>query len=142
MDIQRIVLFAGLAIVSYLMVLAWNEDYNQPAEPVAVEEQTANLRDAATDDEMSLPDSSGSTDSATVDEFSAPGDATTATPSDLSASDRVVTVRTDVLELKIDRIGGNLVEASLLDYDRTLDSAEPLRVLQTSDNRTYSWKAG
>lgn len=58
MDIQRIVLFAGLAIVSYLMVLAWNEDYNQPAEPVAVEEQTANLRDAATDDEMSLPDSS------------------------------------------------------------------------------------
>ena len=44
MDIQRIVLFAGLAIVSYLMVLAWNEDYNQPAEPVAVEEQTADLR--------------------------------------------------------------------------------------------------
>jgi YidC/Oxa1 family membrane protein insertase len=142
MDIQRIVLFAGLAIVSYLMVLAWNEDYNQPAEPVAVEEQTANLRDAATDDEMSLPDSSGSTDSATVDEFSAPGDATTATPSDLSASDRVVTVRTDVLELKIDRIGGNLVEASLLDYDRTLDSAEPLRVLQTSDNRTYFLESG
>ena len=30
MDIQRIVLFAGLAIVSYMMVLAWNEDYNQP----------------------------------------------------------------------------------------------------------------
>jgi len=142
MDIQRIVLFAGLAIVSYLMVLAWNEDYNQPAEPVAVEEQTANLRDAATDDEISLPDSSGSTDSATVDEFSAPGDATTATPSDLSASDRVVTVRTDVLELKIDRIGGNLVEASLLDYDRTLDSAEPLRVLQTSDNRTYFLESG
>jgi len=36
MDIQRIVLFAGLAIVSYLMVLAWNEDYHQPPETAQV----------------------------------------------------------------------------------------------------------
>ncbi|MCK7543555.1 membrane protein insertase YidC [Marinobacter bryozoorum] len=142
MDIQRIVLFAGLAIVSYLMVLAWNEDYNQPAEPVAVQEQTADLSESASDDEMSLPDSTGSTDDDSPDEFSAPGGSTSISASELSTSDRLVTVRTDVLELKIDRVGGNLVEASLLDYDRTLDSKEPLRVLQTSNNRTYFLESG
>jgi YidC/Oxa1 family membrane protein insertase len=142
MDIQRIVLFAGLAIVSYLMVLAWNEDYNQPAEPVAVQEQTADLSESASDDEMSLPDSTGSTNDDSPDEFSAPGGSTSISASELSTSDRLVTVRTDVLELKIDRVGGNLVEASLLDYDRTLDSKEPLRVLQTSNNRTYFLESG
>ncbi|WP_372958382.1 membrane protein insertase YidC [Marinobacter sp.] len=142
MDIQRIVLFAGLAIVSYLMVLAWNEDYNQPAESVAVEERTADLNDSAADDEMSLPESNGSATDEASDEFSAPGESATASASDLSAGERLVTVTTDTLELKIDRVGGNLVEASLLDYDRTLDSEEPLRLLQTSDNRTYFLESG
>ena len=31
MDAQRGIIFIGLAIVSYMMVLAWNDDYgNQP----------------------------------------------------------------------------------------------------------------
>ena len=33
MDIQRSILLVALAIVSYLMVLQWNEDYGQAALP-------------------------------------------------------------------------------------------------------------
>ncbi len=33
MDIQRSILLVALAIVSYLMVLQWNEDYGQAAIP-------------------------------------------------------------------------------------------------------------
>src|SRR5690554_960184 len=139
MDIQRIVLFAGLAIVSYLMVLAWNEDYNQPAEPVTVNEQMAGINETA-DDEMSLPERDGTL--ATSEEFSAPGEAGTASVTTISSEERLVTVTTDVLSLKIDRVGGHLVEASLLDYDRTLNSEEPLQLLQTSGNRTYFLESG
>ncbi|WP_328190199.1 membrane protein insertase YidC [Marinobacter sp. OP 3.4] len=141
MDIQRIVLFAGLAIVSYLMVLAWNEDYNQPVETPTVQEQSADFEAPSSDDELSLPDS-GQPVSESSGDLDAPGEQTTPGDANLSTADRLVTVRTDVLELKIDRVGGNLVEASLLDYDRTLDGEEPLRLLQTTENRTYFLESG
>ncbi len=139
MDIQRIVLFAGLAIVSYLMVLAWNEDYNQPAEPVTVNEQMAGIDESAAD-EMSLPERDGTQN--TDEEFLAPGETADTRATDLDSEERLVTVTTDVLSLKIDRVGGHLVEASLLDYDRTLNSEEPLQLLQTSGNRTYFLESG
>ena len=139
MDIQRIVLFAGLAIVSYLMVLAWNEDYHQPVDTATVQEQSAD--NTAVDDELSLPGTDQQAPTTTGD-FEAPGNETAESASDLATADRLVTVRTDVLELKIDRVGGNVVEASLLEYDRTLDSEQPLRLLQTTENRTYFLESG
>ena len=36
MDIQRSILIVALAVVSYLMVLQWNEDYGQAALPAEV----------------------------------------------------------------------------------------------------------
>ncbi|WP_339799381.1 membrane protein insertase YidC [uncultured Marinobacter sp.] len=144
MDIQRIALFGGLAIVSYLMVLAWNEDYNQP-QPVESgyqqsQTQTGNNVEALADDEMILPGEDGTVSAR--EEFAAPDDSRIQDLSDGDTGDRIVTVTTDVLSVKIDRVGGNLIEAALLDYDRTLNSADPLRVLQTSQGRTYFLESG
>ena len=50
MDIQRSILLVALAIVSYLMVLQWNEDYGQAAIP-ATASTTVSGNQAA-----SLPD--------------------------------------------------------------------------------------
>ena len=41
MDIQRSILIVALAVVSYLMVLQWNEDYGQAALPAEVSTSTA-----------------------------------------------------------------------------------------------------
>src|SRR5690606_8798155 len=41
MDIQRSILIVALAVVSYLMVLQWNEDYGQAALPAEVRTSTA-----------------------------------------------------------------------------------------------------
>lgn len=142
MDIQRIVLFAGLAIVSYLMVLAWNEDYHQP--------QTAQVAQVATSaangsvDDMVLPESTANT-AGTVDEFVAPGTGelrSTSSDGQQSISDQFITVKTDVLELKIDRVGGNVIESSLLQYDATLDSDQPLKLLNNTQNQTYLLESG
>ncbi|GHD41780.1 protein translocase subunit yidC [Marinobacter persicus] len=140
MDIKRIVLFAGLAIVSYLMVLAWNEDYHQPAtDQVAQSEVTGNSNSSP--DEMMLPDGEGTSG----DEFSTPdsGNAPTASDEgDTNLDNRYITVKTDVYELTIDRIGGNLVSSALLKHDRTLDSKEPLKLLSNTSNRTYLLESG
>ncbi|MCK0106740.1 membrane protein insertase YidC [Marinobacter sp. S0848L] len=142
MDIQRIVLFAGLAIVSYLMVLAWNEDYHQPqTEQVVQAETQTNSNQPA--DSMVLPESGSSSNSA--DEFSTPetgGVASVATAADENVRNRFITVKTDVYNLKVDRIGGNIVESSLLDYDESLNSEQPLKLLSNTNNRTYFLESG
>ncbi|MDX1552012.1 MAG: membrane protein insertase YidC [Marinobacter sp.] len=145
MDIQRIVLFAGLAIVSYMMVLAWNEDYNQPQTEQVVE-QTRSSAQSGDADNMTLPeDPAGGTESSD-EEFTTPeGDSQAIGSTEngsVEVSDQLITVRTDVYELKIDRVGGNLIESSLLQYDRSLDSKESLRLLTNTQKRTYIMESG
>lgn len=141
MDIKRIVLFAGLAVVSYLMILAWNEDYNQPvSEQVTQADRSANGNNAV--DEMVLPGEGSQR--ATADEFTAPetGGLSTARDGDRDISDRYITVSTDVLELTIDRVGGNIVSSALLQYDESLNSEQPLKILNDTANRTYLLESG
>lgn len=143
MDIQRIVLFAGLAIVSYLMVLAWNEDYHQPQQQPQVTEQ-ASVSQNSSGEDLRLPEE-GDTGAVADEEFSTPEGSSpgvSSAPVVSENSDKLITVRTDVLELTIDRVGGNLVESSLLDYDRSLGSEDSLKILTNSGNRTYVMESG
>ena len=113
MDIQRIVLFAGLAIVSYLMVLAWNEDYHQPQTEQVAEAQSPSDSSATSTDDMILPEDTN----AGGEEFATPETSSLAATSangDQDLADRFITVTTDVYELKIDRVGGNLVDSCKL----------------------------
>ncbi|MEP3561655.1 MAG: membrane protein insertase YidC [Marinobacter sp.] len=142
MDIQRIVLFAGLAIVSYLMVLAWNEDYHQPQTEQVVQAETLSNGNQ-TADSMVLPENGSSSTGA--EEFSTPetgGVASEATATNENVSNRFISVQTDVYNLKVDRIGGNIVESSLLDYDESLNSEQPLKLLSNTANRTYFLESG
>ncbi|BES73837.1 membrane protein insertase YidC [Marinobacter nanhaiticus D15-8W] len=142
MDIQRTILWIGLAIVSYLMVLAWNEDYHQaPQQPVA---QTAEQEGSAnnTAPELSAPDAARGGDN----EFATPEDQgqTQVEGSTVQASDsgKQITVRTDVLELNINLAGGNVTRASLLKYRESRDDPAPLKLLQNNQFRTYVLESG
>lgn len=139
MDIQRIVLFTGLAVVSYLMVLAWNEDYHQP-QTAQVTEQRAS---AFNEESGNL---SASSTAAADEEFSTPEQDTgadlTASGESVAVSDKLITVTTDVLELKIDRVGGNIVEAAMRNYDKALNSKAPLKLLENSSSRVYMLESG
>ncbi|SFM52809.1 membrane protein insertase YidC [Marinobacter pelagius] len=146
MDIQRIVLFAGLAIVSYLMVLAWNEDYHQQPQPTETAQvaSTSNGNGSNGDDGMVLPEQ-GTTSSDGSEEFSTPesGQATvSASAEGTSVDNQFITIRTDVYDLTIDRVSGNLVQSSLLNYDKSLNSEEPLQLLTNTETRTYLLESG
>jgi len=142
MDIKRTVLFAGLAIVSYLMVLDWNEDYHQPV-PVAQTSEPVDFSAAGNNDAMTLPEASG-TNTDRSDEFTTPEgepslDDTNRTG---NVSNQYVHVVTDVFDITIDRVSGNLVSSSLLQYDRELNSDEPLKLLSSTQNRIYVLESG
>ncbi len=143
MDIQRIVLFAGLAIVSYLMVLAWNEDYHQPQQTEQVA-AAPGFESPTSTETMVLPGQNpGATSNG--EEFSTPETGTpgiASTVSDSNPENRYIHVKTDVLDLTIDRVSGNLVQSSLLDYDKSLNSKEPLQLLTNAQGRTYVMESG
>lgn len=149
MDIQRIVLFAGLAIVSYLMVLAWNEDYHQQPEVAQVSQSAQLQTNEATGnpDDMVLPEDSTGLDvpKPGTEEFSTPetGNAVV-DPGQIETTveNQFVTVRTDVYELLIDRVSGNLVRTQLLNYDKSLNSKQPLTLLNKTQNELYVLESG
>ncbi|WP_148864727.1 membrane protein insertase YidC [Marinobacter fonticola] len=143
MDIQRTILWIGLAIVSYLMVLAWNEDYHQAPQqqPVA---QTAE-QDGSDTPELNAPANRTNQESGS-NEFATPEDQdqTEVEGSTVQASDsgKQITLRTDVLELDINLAGGNITRASLLDYRESQNNPTPLKLLQNNQFRTYVLESG
>lgn len=144
MDIKRIVLFAGLAIVSYLMVLAWNEDYHQPV-PVAQNSEPVDFSASSNTESMTLPQA-GNANTDNSGELATPENGTalsiTNNASSSSISDQYIHVITDVFDITIDRVSGNLVSSSLLQYDKELNGNEPLKLLSNTQNRLYVLESG
>ena len=136
MDIQRSILLVALAIVSYLMVLQWNEDYGQAALPANATatvggQQTANL-----------PDTPSSSTSAS-DVPTATGEASPQLAASTAVSDELIRVKTDVLELAIDPKGGDIVQLTLPQYPRRQDRPDvPFQLFDNGGERTYLAQSG
>jgi YidC/Oxa1 family membrane protein insertase len=108
----RPVLIIGLLFLGYMIWMQWQKDYGpapQPSTPPSA--STAETPDLP----PSAPDSLPAADlPAPVESPAAPGAGTE--PALAASPDTVVTVRTDVLEVGIDLVGGTVVSAALLDY--------------------------
>ena len=137
MDIKRTILIVALAIVTYVGVLKWNQDYGQAAMP------TQNV--AASNTAPGIPDTAaGNNGSASADVPSA--NATTAaapleTPA--VASKDLIQVKTDVLDLAIDPVGGDVVQLRLPLYPRRQDRPEvPFQLFDNGGERTFLAQSG
>lgn len=160
MDLQRTLIIVALAIVSYLMVLQWQEDYAKP--PVALQQEQAptdypqNYPQPAMADRQSGSVPQASAPQADVPQADVPqADVPQAVadipdvsapsrPADTAqAQSRWLKVKTDVVEYDIDLRGGDIVGTRLLDYAVAVempDSAFPL--LTQSPGHTYIAQSG
>ncbi|MBD3646091.1 MAG: hypothetical protein HUJ31_01295 [Pseudomonadales bacterium] len=103
MDIQRIVILVGLAITSYLLILAWNEDYGQtpPVEPESTEIVGGSDVSTVPDDMQipeALPEAADNTGAEVVPVIEDETPTVTRTDNK-SRQSRVVRVETDVLDV-------------------------------------------
>ena len=113
----RPVLIMGLVFLGYLMWIEWQKDYGPAPEPRVVTEQ------AAAQGAESIPD--------VPDYVQAPGEGVEDLPAvtestvnsgiektldENDGTSSLIHVLTDVLEVKIDPVGGTVVSARLLDY--------------------------
>lgn len=137
MDIRRTVIFIGLAITSYLLILAWSGDYNQKPQNAAVASTESSTIDAVSDD---VPDTSdahnaqlGNNESPTLPEIQA----------NQANSTQIITVNTDVLEVSIDLKGGEVVAVKLPKYPTSIEQKDvPFDLLGNNNTMTYTAQSG
>ncbi len=137
MDVQRVILIAALALVSYLMVLQWNEDYgpaqHQPQQQVTTVSAYNSNGDAQSVSELpQASDASASADIPVTD-----GGAVAQ-----AESGALIHIRTDVLDLLVDPRGGDIIQAALPQHDAVLNSDQPFVLLEQNSNRTYVAQSG
>lgn len=130
MDMFRNLLIVGLLVVSYLLVLAWNEDYGQgTTDPsVSVSDTLGPLASDAAG--LTVPeDGPGLATPESISTLPQEGTATTEAPT--SAERALIRVSTDVLDVAIDPLGGQVVFAALPQYSVSLVDKRPLELLST-----------
>ena len=122
MDIQRVLIMLGLAVTSYMLILAWNEDYYQGSTQTTEESVVVNDAYGTGDilPTMSEPTSMGFTDIVP----SLEGDDVTQAVVSVPVARNLVTVTTDVLVVKIDTLGGDIVSVALPKFPEKLETPE------------------
>lgn len=137
MDIQRSILIVALAIVSYLMVLQWNQDYGQTALPTT--------STAASSAPSSLPETGSPAQRSSDDVPTAegPGQASAPMTAQSAPSNELIRVDTDVLNIAIDPNGGDIVQLTLPKYPRRQDHPDvPFQLFDNGNERTYLAQSG
>ncbi|MCV9918334.1 MULTISPECIES: membrane protein insertase YidC [Pseudomonas] len=137
MDIKRTILIVALAIVAYVLVLKWNQDYGQAALPTQ--------HTAASNAAPALPDTvpAGNNNGASADVPSANAESSPAELAPVAVSKDLIRVKTDVLELAIDPVGGDIVQLNLPKYPRRQDHPDiPFQLFDNGGERVYLAQSG
>ncbi|MEQ3636117.1 membrane protein insertase YidC [Alcanivorax sp.] len=144
MEIQRALVITGIAVVSYLMIQAWQRDHADSATPVPVE-QVAEQGGPSSADNAGLPAVQPETDNS-IPTAQADSNQPSVSPANVdetvSSSERIE-VNTDVLRVEINPVGGDIVRLALPDYPKNIDSPDqPFVFMDQNSNGTYVAQSG
>ena len=136
MDIQRILILLGLAVTSYMLVLAWNEDYgNAPVDPNAGGEIVTQIdTPAQTLPADIVPVEIPSSASASADDVPTLDESPAQEPAVVQVM-QLIRVKTDVLDIQINLTGGDIVRVALPAYPATLETPDIPFLLVDPRNR-------
>lgn len=141
MDITRFSLYTALAIVTYLMLLAWQEDYP----PAIASGSTTEVTPSITNDLPATPSSTASETQANATDRPV---ATTpvSTPAINSAENGEtgsISIITDTLELNVELRGGDITSLALPQYLKQLNvQDDPFELLELNSARNYVSQSG
>jgi len=116
MESQRSFLFIALMVVTYLLFSQWQLD-NAPVQTQPVQTQTTSVVDSNGD---FIPESSQQVSPLITN---------------TAVSEKLISVKTDVLSLKINPKGGDIVEVKLLNYDTEQGNGIPFTIMQNGHNK-------
>ena len=141
MDIQRIVIFIGLAITGYLLAFNWQQDYGNGSTRLADEATSPQQIEDFQDRLAAVPVAPVTEDDIPTLVNDNQKSAAVLKEDRQGFQDQLITVRTDVLKVSINLLGGDIAEASLLKYPTLIDEPEnPLTLLDPRN--LYSAQSG
>lgn len=130
MDFQRYLLIGAIAVLSYMLVVEWTHFQQKQADVAIATAPAATTPTLDSDVPVSVSASAPT-----------PENTTAAAPA--PEQNRLIRVRTDVLDIQIDRKGGDIVYAALPKYMAKLDTPDqPFVLLQQDDKRVYIAQSG
>lgn len=132
--ILRTLIIIAMLITSYLLILAWRDDY------ASVSNQTSETT-ASSVNSHDIPSTAG---------HSAVGDipaaqstqANTVSTSKPAPTSQLIHVLTDKYDIKINPIGGDVVYAALREQANVLNGKDPFVLLEDNANRVYVAQSG
>lgn len=143
MNFIRLGLYTALALVTYLMLLKWQEDYPQTIEQAsAIEtvEQSQSLQIAQTD-VPAVTAATANEPAASDDVPSLPGEPRAEQTA--AAPETLVTVTTDTFVLSINTVGGDIEYLALPKYLKALEpKSDPFVILSNAPGQTYTAPSG
>lgn len=138
MDVKRLLLLIPLAVLAYLLVVQWNQDYGQVAAP---EPEAPTFTAPAPDDEIVTDEDTLAVPASPRSEQEIAGEMP-AEPDQPTGTRDLVAVVTDVLDVRIDPQGGDIVYAALPQHRMTLGSERPYVLLSDNETRSYVARSG
>jgi len=137
-DFQRYALLGGIFIILFLLLLEWNKfSAKQPAT-----QKTETLASTRSDDGL-LPEIIDNAASAHDDIPQSPSSASSTSANKDANNSGLISVRTDVLDIKIDLLGGDIVMVSLPTHLADIDNPEiPFELLNRSKESLYVSQSG
>ncbi len=141
MDIRRFAIIFGLAISTYFLILAWNDDYGQAAvanAPIA-QNSAIEVGDSPAAGDI-LAAGQGSDNNSDIP-YVVP--AALEPEVQAAASTQLIQVKTDVLNVTINPLGGEIVEVSLPAYPADIsDKSIPFVLMENNARRVYVAQSG
>lgn len=151
MDLQRTLLIGAFALLSFMLLTEWvafKDASTTASQPTAA--RLLNGTDASTVAALpELPSLDSPAVAATENEDlpqapqSADDEPVTGMDAVANPEQRVVLVRTDVLQLAIDLVGGDIIELALPEHLEDIDEPnQPFVLLEQNERRTYVAQSG
>lgn len=139
MELRRTLLIVAMAVVGYMLILAWQKDYGPKPVTDALAE-TAATPGAPGSDTPAVPATSANNGDVPVAPVAV---AATTVPAESAVQvSGLVNVKTDVLDIQIDTRGGDIVRAALPQYTQSIDSNKSFVLMDHSAARTYVAQSG
>ncbi|WP_434352925.1 membrane protein insertase YidC [Psychrobacter sp. HD31] len=125
--ILRALIIVAMLITTWLLVMAWQKDYS------GVDQSSTQNTTVTTTGDLPSVNSNADLPASSVQPKASVA---------ASVDSQLINVSTDLYDIKINPVGGDVVFASLKDYDAKLNSNNPFVLLEENSNRVYLAQSG
>lgn len=133
LDNLRIALYVLLGLTCFFLYQLWQNEHQPNPQGLPQAPQVATAVAAA---ESTIPSTPGTAAATALEKPLAPV-AAAAVP-----KDRIIHVKTDVLDIQIDSLGGDIIQSSLVKYPQNLETKTPYLLLNDNSPTRYIAQSG